>query len=407
MNRNKKGPAAPKAALSNQMLQRMNALEKALQKSRSPNRSRGASAGGLDLNNQSSRSSGRLGLSSSNSSKVRRSHLIDEDEYIADIAGSVGFATTAYPINPGQASTFPWGSKISALYEKYDFQMLEFYYRREVSEYATNGQAGKLMLSVDYDAADSSPTTKQQVLDTEPHVDGMPCTEQIVLRVDCAQMRKQDSHYVRPGSQPANTDIKTYDAGNLFVSTYGNANTTVVGELRVRYKCLLSVPVLESASGGSGSAGSYFQITSALIGEAAAATTIYQPLYATATVPVILANGIGATVSSAGLITLLAGTYLVESNAISYSSTSTPTAQTSGLYQGVAAGVDPVLAPSYGSVAYEFGTAGASGYSNRVSYTYPSIWDTSQMGTTICQQVAVTYGSGSCLNQGYLKITQL
>jgi len=318
MNRNKKGQGAPKAPLSNQMLQRMSALENALKTSNRLSarvkQPRGASSGGFDLNNRPSKSSGRLGLSSSNSSKVRKTHLLDEDEYIADISGSVGFATTSYPINPGQSSTFPWGNRIAALYEKYDFHLLEFYYRREVSEYAANGQTGKVMLSVDYDAADSSPVSKQQVLDTEPHVDGMPCTETIVLRVDCTQMRKQDSHYVRPGTQPVNTDIKTYDAGNLFVSTYGNTNTTVIGELRVRYKCMLSVPVLENPAGGSSPvAGSYFQITSALTGETGPASTVYAPLFASAKNPVVIANGIGATIASTGLITLPAGSYLVES----------------------------------------------------------------------------------------------
>jgi len=51
---------------------------------------------------------------------------------------------------------------------------------------------------------------------------------------------------VRPGAQPANTDLKTYDAGILYVSTQGNANTNVIGELHVRYRCTLKKPVLEA-----------------------------------------------------------------------------------------------------------------------------------------------------------------
>jgi len=182
---------------------------------------------------------GGLKLSSANRGTTRKHQYIEEDEYIGEVNGSVAFSTTAYPINPGQSSTFPWACKIAALYEKYRFVSIEFYYRREVSEYATNGQTGKVMLSCDYDASDSAPTSKQQVLDTEPHEDGMPCKDTIVLRLDCDQMQRQDGCYVRPGTQPVNTDIKTYDAGNLYVSTYGNANTSVLGELRVRYKCFL------------------------------------------------------------------------------------------------------------------------------------------------------------------------
>jgi len=192
-------------------------------------------------------SSGRIGLSSSNVGALnRRTHIIEEDEYIAEINGSVGFAVTSYPVNIGQSGTFPWGSTIAKLYEKYNFEFLEFYYRREVSEFATNGQSGKVMLSCDYDASDSPPASKQQVLDTVPHVDGMPCVEILVLKINPREARAQDSKYVRPGAQPASTDIKTYDLGNLYVSTYGCTNTNVIGELRVRYRCQLKVPVLEA-----------------------------------------------------------------------------------------------------------------------------------------------------------------
>jgi len=192
---------------------------------------------------------GRLGLGAiGNRSTNRRTQVIEEDEYIADINGSATFATTAFALNPGQAGTFPWGSKIAQLYEEYDYEYVEFYYKREVSEFATNGQAGKVILSFDYDANDGAPTTKQQVEDTVPHVDAMPCVPRLGLAIDCARIRKNDSKYVRAGAQPANTDLKTYDAGNLFVSTIGCTNATLIGELHVRYRVRLSEPVLEAAS---------------------------------------------------------------------------------------------------------------------------------------------------------------
>jgi len=354
---------------------------------------------GQDLNS-SAGSSGRIGLSSVNRGRVKKSHLLDEDEYIADINGSVGFAATQYAINPGQAGTFPWGSKIAALYEKYEFTSLEFYYRREVSEFATNGQAGKVMLSVDFDASDSTPTSKQQVLDTEPHIDGMPCTEQLVLRVDCRQMCRQDGCFVRPGAQPANTDIKTYDAGNFYVSTYGNTNTSVVGELRVRYKCLLSVPVLEPAGTPSpGQPGSYLQLTSNTSGETAAATTTVGTLFALATTPVVIANGIGATIASTGVITLLAGSYLVEAG---FTASDTAAAVTGGtLYLGMSTGNNAVTITG--------ATSGAdlSTHAAWISYSAPIVWNTSILGLTINMEVACTYASGTCLNQGYIKITLL
>jgi len=194
---------------------------------------------------------GRLGLSGmGNRATTRRSQVIEEDEYIGDVLASANnFNVTQYSCNPGQAILFPWGNKIAQLYEKYQFEMLEFYFKREVSEYATLGTTGKVILSFDYDASDSAPTTKQQMEDTVPHSDGMPSTPLIRLSIDCACMANSPAKYVRPGAQPANTDIKTYDVGNLNVATYGLAATSgAVGELRVRYRVRFSEPVLEASS---------------------------------------------------------------------------------------------------------------------------------------------------------------
>jgi len=192
---------------------------------------------------------GRLGMGGmSNRATNRRAQIIEEDEYIGEVNGSVGFVTTQYSCNPGQAAVFPWGNRIASLYERYDFESLEFYYKREVSEFAANGVTGKVMLSFDYDASDGPPTTKQVVEDSVPHADGMPCTSIIRLPIDCRVARAADGKFVRPGAQPANTDLKTYDIGNLFVSTQGCASTAVVGELHVRYRVRLFEPVLDAST---------------------------------------------------------------------------------------------------------------------------------------------------------------
>jgi hypothetical protein len=337
--------------------------------------------------------------SSSSSGTTRQAQIIEEDEYIAEVNGSVAFVTTAYPINPGQAGTFPWGAKIAALYEKYDFLSLEFYYRREVSEYATNGQAGKIILSCDYDASDNAPTSKQQVLDTVPHADGMPCMPVVKLRIDPRQARNQDSKYVRPGAQPANTDIKTYDVGNLYVSTQGCTNTTVIGELRVKYKCSLKIPVLEPPTQTGGG----FLIQSAVTGETAGATTVQTTLFASATNPVISINTLGATVAASGLITLPVGKYLVAGNCLCSDSAAAVTAGNLGLYQSATSDTNVVVQTSVGiSVQDQVSTHNALSLLN-----YSIIWDTSQSGLVLAMQCAATYASGTCLNQGYLSITYL
>jgi hypothetical protein len=349
---------------------------------------------------------GRLGLSSVNRSSTRLKQVIEEDEYITDINGSVAFATTQYAVNIGQAAVFPWGSKIASLFEKYHFDMLEFYYRREVSEYATNGQSGKVMLSFDYDASDAPPANKQQVLDTIPHVDAMPCEPTLRLHINTKEMKSQDGWYVRPGAQPANTDIKTYDSGILSVSTYGCANTSAIGELRVRYKCTLHVPVLEAPGGPALQAGSYMELTSALAGETAAATTVWGPQFASATNPVTIANSIQATVSSAGLITLLPGTYKIEFATTSTCNGASVSALNTKLCQVTTANTDPVIGATGNGAVSQVNEATAA-YNGWFSPISGYIWSTAQWGLTLSLQSAVTYGAGVAVNNSYIKITSL
>jgi len=188
---------------------------------------------------------------SKNRTTNRQSMIIEEDEYIGEVTGAAtaaNFGTTAYPVNIGQSGTFPWGSGVvKNNFEKYKFDYIRFYYKREVSEFATNGTTGKVMLSFDADASDPPPASKQQVEDTDPHVDGMPC-ENMKLDIPAAMLRRMnDGFYIRPAGLPGSSDIKTYDVGNLYVSTQGLAsNSAVVGELHVSYRCHVYIPILES-----------------------------------------------------------------------------------------------------------------------------------------------------------------
>jgi hypothetical protein len=197
---------------------------------------------------------GRLGLGGNPQSGItsRYAQTIEEDEYIADVNGSSAFATTAYSINPGNVTTFPWGSRIAQLYDEYDFTFLEFYYQRIASEFNTSASTGEVILSIDYNASDPVPTTLQQVLATRTKNKGMPCDQTIPLQADCVLIRQQPSKYVLSGALPANTDSKTYNAGTLYVSTQGTGTSNTLGRLFVRYRCVLKEPILEPATVAGG-----------------------------------------------------------------------------------------------------------------------------------------------------------
>jgi hypothetical protein len=111
--------------------------------------------------------------------------------------------------------------------------------------------------------------------------------------------------FVRPGAQPPNTDIKTYDAGNFRIATQGiAANTATLGELRVRYSVVLSVPVLEPASSPPSIGSNYAMLQSIAAGETGQSTGVdYQPLMAQAQV------GSLSLTNTAGTIVPVAGNY--------------------------------------------------------------------------------------------------
>jgi len=242
-------------------------------------------------------------------SRGRREMVLEEDEYIAEVtvANQPNFNNVQYFVNPGQATTFPWMAKTAGQFEKYRFEYLEFYYKREVSEFATDGQVGKIILSFDSDATDSAPATKQQMEDTEPHADCMPCENQSLVIPRAYLEMNTDAHYVRPGAQPAFTDLKTYDIGVLNVATQGILHNVVVGELRVRYRVRLFIPVLENLAAPVARTASWFQSTAA---ESVGATGVAK-LAAVATAS---SNAL-QIVNTAGSLVPPAGAYLVTMSA--------------------------------------------------------------------------------------------
>jgi len=171
---------------------------------------------------------------------------ITHREYVEDIVAAGGgpptpFTAQALALNPGQKTTFQWLSRIAANYESYRFESLHFCYETE----AATTLGGTLMLAIDYDAADPAPTSKQQAMAYRSSTRTAPwagCRHRSMNE----DLRKNKSNFVRIGAQPPNTDIKTYDIGNLFVISQGiGVSGATLGELYVEYTVLLMTPVYE------------------------------------------------------------------------------------------------------------------------------------------------------------------
>jgi len=243
------------------------------------------------------------------SAGIRRVKRVENDEFIVAVSSAAtgaNFGNTAFACNPGQASTFPWLAGEATQWEKYRFEYLEFYYEHDVSSFATAGTTGKVIMSFDYDAVDSPPTSKQQMLDTEPHADGMP-NEDFGLSMNPRDLDgRTDMHYVRLAGLPGGADIRLYDVGNLNVATQGIAsNATEVGELHVRYAVVFEVPILSSdtKAAPANNQVSQFQSTGAEAGVSGV-----DILVAFANTQ---ANGL-AIVNTAGSFVPPAGNYLVD-----------------------------------------------------------------------------------------------
>jgi len=150
-------------------------------------------------------------------------------EYIGEVTGSVNFNATQFPLNPGLGTTFPWLSLIASLYESYHFNNLQFHYCTQKAT-TTNGA---VMMAVDYDANDTAPPSKLQLMAYEGAVRCQPWVNE-TFTCSRAGLDVFKNRYVRL-STIANTDLKTFDVGNFYLCTQGNADTSVLGELYVTY----------------------------------------------------------------------------------------------------------------------------------------------------------------------------
>jgi len=164
------------------------------------------------------------------------------------------------------------------------------------------------------DASDAPPATKTQVLDTDKTLlcHGMPC-ENFGMRIPGKLLHPTGlPFYVRPGGLPGASDIKTFDCGNLWVSTSGTSdNSTKLGELHVTYVVEFSVPVLESTTTAPiNNSVSYASNSTGLALTTTVAGTILWPAAS------VSVNGTASVFSSgAGTITPPPGNYLVDAYA--------------------------------------------------------------------------------------------
>lgn len=220
-------------------------------------------------------------------------------DLVAVISGSTTFATTKFVINPGLSSTFSWLAANAIKWQQYRFMRLAFIY---VTRSATTAK-GSVILTPDYNPNDLPPSDESHAFNNQNAVEDVPWKQEIICRLDVNAMffsgpRKQ----VR--SANISGDLNIYDAARLYVSTVGQADTSVIGNLYVEYDVELFVPQSSPLNGTAPISSSLYTasisqtLNTATQTPANFGSLIYDPL------------GIGSPV--AGVFTPPAGNYIVQ-----------------------------------------------------------------------------------------------
>jgi len=163
-------------------------------------------------------------------------------EYLGDVFSSSTantFKIDSYPINPGQSKTFPWLSGVvGAKFQQYRINGCVFEFRSMSSDAlnSTNTALGSVIMSTDYDSADATFRSKQEMENTEYGVSCKPSSN-MMHGIECARFQTPVSElFIRAFDVPADKDIRLYDLGRFSIASTGCQGTNVnLGELWVAY----------------------------------------------------------------------------------------------------------------------------------------------------------------------------
>lgn len=225
-----------------------------------PTQSKPVSAGRSTMNSRSATSSGKeFGVANAYATQQRGSRpkfirdssrnsvRIRHRELLASISGNGLFSIqSGIALNPGLSASFPWLSTQAQSWERYKFHALEFHYFTRTG----TTTPGSVIMAPDYDSSDSSPTSEQIMSAYEDVVEDAPWKD------ICCKLKQEalnalgPSRYIRTGSIPPNTDVKTYDAGNFWLAVI-DGTAIPWGKLWVEYDVELITPQLPSTGGGS------------------------------------------------------------------------------------------------------------------------------------------------------------
>lgn len=193
-------------------------------------------------------------------------------EYIQDVvvpANPAAFNTNRFTLNAADSTTFPWLSRLAALYTKYRFTKLLFEFRSNTSNYSAAGGLGTIVMAPHYNV-ESLTFSSKQLMEAATHAVSAAPSSSVMMGFECA---KEDSNvkWFNVLNDVGMTRSAFTDPGAVEVATNGLPGTagTSLGELWVHYSCDLIEPYISVTdaitTGPVGFVGGYLTTSSNLV----------------------------------------------------------------------------------------------------------------------------------------------
>lgn len=158
-------------------------------------------------------------------------------------AGASGFEITAFQLNPGLSSTFPWLSQIAQNFTMYEWCGLMYQYKPTFTESAgSSNNLGKVIFATNYDP-NASPFFTSVQMENYDYANACKPSDGLIHGVETKNSQQfGNMQYVRTG---ATTRDKVFtDIGTTYLATEGipfsTPGTQIIGELWVTYYVKLS-----------------------------------------------------------------------------------------------------------------------------------------------------------------------
>lgn len=179
-----------------------------------------------------------------------QSIVVRHREYLGEVRSSAAFSVQqSFPLNPGNASTFPWLSGIANRFQEFSIKGAVFHYipTSGSAVSSTNAALGSVMLQTSYRATDIPPTSKVEMLNEYCSNEVVPC-DSMAHPIECDPKENPfNVMYIRTGAIPPGENLLMYDLGITHLAVSGCQTTgNVIGDLWVTYEIELKKPLIAS-----------------------------------------------------------------------------------------------------------------------------------------------------------------